>query len=449
MKVKRSCDSIKSLNISLENFMGVDNNRVKQPMISIKEPKWKSQSTKLLIIGCGLSGIGTAARAFYSGFKGEDILLIDKNQYFMEHFYKYTDSINQKVMRNQYSQHLAPNEYISLADFARLQMHTLSLYEKQQLREARKMERGLPPLDIFIAHTHSIINNLGLKDRAYTFSASNIEYDKTSKSWIVNDYNTGKQIFTKYIIFCLGQNNSKNTFLKTESIDNIRPNSTVVSGGGNTAAHIVLKCLQEGKQVKWLVRDELTYQCSDVPHQYFRDEGTIKFYNLTLNKKLKHLSKLYKGSAMVEHYELFSKYLQNNKLKIYENTIVSDYTVQQDHITIEIDHGEKLESEELIMCHGLTKNKFPLIHGKTIENVKGYALIDKETLELKNHENIFVSSIQGALGIGPAAKVIDGTRQSNEKIFNHILKTSIKSNVPRITNWGKISTVKYLNKGRE
>ncbi|MGF3106062.1 NAD(P)-binding domain-containing protein [Rossellomorea sp. DUT-2] len=456
MKYINDCDSVlgPSIDTSLMEEKAKDRSFTIKHLPYLRSIDEVPETTELVIVGAGLAGITLAARAWHLGFSEGKIAILDTNEMFAENFYKRTKNVKQKVMRSSYIHHLAPSEDLSLADFGRLAIDELSEIEKKQLHLARMSERSLPPLDLFLSHVNHVVKAHNLHNRGFKFDLAKVEQN-TDGTWTLISKN-GSLIKTKYVILALGQKSKEvqysNLVINAYEADissylNNESNTVSVIGGGNTAAHIILECLKNGKRVNWIIRDEERYACTDIPHKYWRDEGFLPYMKLSLSERINKIKEIYKGSAMLEHYEIFQEYKETRQLNIIEGEgIIDIYEDNKKHKTIKLSNDIELRSDLVISAIGLAISSFPEFTNSEYDLFNDFPVLSDETLELKHNKNIFVASSQSALSLGPAAKNIDGARISAERIFSEIaMREGIinKKNkkLKKLTNWSRINPV--------
>ncbi|RJO94823.1 hypothetical protein D3D03_16325 [Exiguobacterium sp. RIT452] len=452
VKFINDCDSVLNNEINSE-IMKFDrnsffNNIEELPVLQNKVEM--NSKTDLVIIGTGMVGITLAARAWHLGFKGDRITLIDGNEYFAENFFRRTKNSEQKIMRSSFIHHVAPNEDINLADFTRLKHNELTNIEKEQLTLARMGERSLPSLDIFLEHVKHVVINHNLHKRAFKFSADSIEQNTTGK-WIISD-SEGQKIESKYVVLAMGQSPKENMY-KEHSINahvdnfknylNEKVKTVNIIGGGNTSAHIVKSCLDRNLKVNWIIRNEENYACTDIPHKYWRDEGYLKFSQMTLDKRMEEIKRIYKGSAMLEHKGIFDDYKKDNALTVFDNATIQEIDKNK---TIILQNKTRVESDLIISTIGFELKKLPQIKNG-INTFNGFPVLNDSTLEAEGLKNLFIASSHSALSLGPAAKNIDGARIASERIFKELAKRegiekyNVKNILENLTNWSRNTPV--------
>lgn len=446
-----TCDSAAKPEYDLEGFVrGGRDRRLHVHLPELRNPADLPQSTTLTIVGAGLVGIAIAARAWHLKSVGRDMVILDDRHFFAEAFYRRTHAIDQKVMRSPYSHHLAPDEDLSLADFARLHSHLLTPGEQRQLRLARRYVRALPPLDVFLKHTESVVRQHELQRIAFRFCVTRIRRD--GSQWLLEDA-AGRSLRSRYVILALGQECKEGTFtpnILTQdllSLIDCPPTTIVVIGSGNTAGHVVVSCIDKGHRVCWVVRNELRFYCTDVPHPYFRTEGLLRFMRYSLDDRIRILRDTFRGSCMPEHYRLFKKFIEKGLLRVYERTVVRSVTRRVGGFRVVLSNGETLNCGRIIEAPGLRLRSLPAID-PPLALYGGFPVLHDHSLEPPNHRNLFIASAHSALSLGPAAKVIDGARLAIERILPTI--EAREEGVPedpeqvyrvRRPKWGKIKPV--------
>ncbi|WP_410491893.1 NAD(P)-binding domain-containing protein (plasmid) [Bacillus thuringiensis] len=435
MRIINDCDSILEIEKNLSVFTKETYNRVEQNHLMLKEESYLPKRTKLIIVGADLAGISIAAKAWHLGFRNKDLVILDENNYFAQQFIERTGNIEQKVMRSPYKHHTAYSQDISFSDYVRLNYQKLTKSERHQLYLDRLGERTIPPLDFFLSHTMHVVNKHNLHENAYKFKVKKIY--KKDNVWVIESDNN-KLIESKYIILALGSKVSNFNGFPTLEIPVFNGLSSSISsylgtnvqnlcvvGSGNTAAHIILASLIRGKKVNWIIRNEEIYKCTDIPHEYWRDEGLSSFMKLTDVDRILKLNNIFHGSAMLEHFFLFRYFKKRGAFKVYEHKTVNKQVAPN---KIQLSSGEVVDSDAVVVSNGLIPAKLPLIESEILFK-EGFPILKDETLEIKNEENIYIASTHSALSLGPAAKNIEGARLASERILMDIMRKEKKANV--------------------
>ncbi len=461
MKINRNCDSILKPQLAL-NLMTQSSNSAsvaETEMLNLREPSSLPRETELLVVGAGISGIALAARATHLGFTGQRLAILDSNETFAAQWQKRTCAINQKVMRSTYAHHLAPAEDLSLADFARLRSGLLTASEKRQLELARMGERSLPSLKLFMAHCAHVVRAHALYQSAFRTHVSSII--RSGSRWVVRDHE-GQEVRAKYVILALGQRaslleevGSKDGAMRVidalECSVNAYLNSArtlCIVGSGNTAAHVILEAVLAGKEVHWVVRNEERYDCFDIPHHFWRDEGYIPFAKLPYSRRLARLNELHHGSAMPEHFWLFRVFKERGLLHVHEGKGLAEVVARNaEGALVRLSDGTEIVADTLVNATGMRLTSLPVVDPPLRLN-GDFPILEDTTLEATGHKNLFIASAHAALSIGPAAKNIDGARLSAERIFRAIEAREIglgeegfpPSGMP-VTRWSRIVPV--------
>ncbi|MDG0059145.1 FAD-dependent oxidoreductase [Priestia sp. P5] len=435
MRVINDCDSLLKMEKNLSIFTEEFGNRAEYEHLKFKEASDLPKKTKLVIVGAGLAGISIAAKAWHLGFRNEDLIILDENDYFAKQFIERTRNINQKVMRSPYKHHTGPSQDLSLSDFARLNYKKLSRAEKHQLYLDRLGERAIPPLDFFLSHTIHVVIKHSLHTNAYKFKVKEIY--KKGDSWIIEDDNNNL-IQSKYVILALGSKVSNSNQIPPMTVPLFNSLSTSINdylseknqdicvvGSGNTAAHVILSALLRGKKVNWIIRNEEIYKCTDIPHEYWRDEGLSSFMKLSIPERELKLKEIFHGSAMLEHFYLFRYFKKRGSLKVYEHTVIEKQVALD---KIQLSNKEIIHVDAVVLSNGLVPSKLPSIQFDILTK-KGLPILIDETLEVAKGSNLYIASTHSILSLGPAAKNIDGARLASERILIDIVNKENKSNI--------------------
>lgn len=398
-------------------------------------------------------GIGVAARAFHNGF-GESMALLDANDRFVAQFMRRTRFIGQKSMRSPFPHHLAPDGDLSLADFGRLRLPDEPWSRAQLIQLTRMAERSVPSLSMFLAHVLSVIQQHELHTKAYQFKAERISHE--AGGWVIEDEG-GNQVSAQYVVLCLGQVEVAGTFGENplaipeilHKLHSMPSQRIIISGAGNTATQLITEAMRAGKghTVWWVVRGEPKFSCTDVPHQYFRSEGQTEFAKLGLPDRLQVLDQTNAGKGLPEHYRLFRQFVRRNLVHIFDGCHIVETTQNNGVTHVRLSNGKELDCDQIIEAHGLKMASLPQFD-PSIRTFHGYPVLDDHSLELVDHPGIFVASAHAALSLGPAAKLIDGARLANERIFSTIASRergitpdSTLTTGPLSPKWGRLTVV--------
>ena len=357
------------------------------------------QDVDILVIGGGIHGFGLVAElAARMGNDRIRIRLVDDQEYLCQRFLESIDGLRQTVLRSPYEHQLAPDGITQMIDFARLHMDGLDVAERRHVHHALASCRSIVPLDVFEGHINHLSRVLALADLC--------ERDKILSAlpkdgeFVVRTF-AGRQFRSEKIIFATG---AKPRGMRRQGVGDLeiwkpRHRKLVVEGGGVTAAHVVLTLERLYEEIEWRIGSSLVFQCSDVPHMYFRTEGLARFRSLNSENRQLELRRALKSSVMPEYATEIHKLVECGKLRIPEGeTWIPDQ--QSDRY---ISMG--FEANDCI------KRILPIG-----ENNEKLILCDK-TLEVTQFPGAYVSGWAAMDSVGPAAKNIDGVRICAERIL--------------------------------
>lgn len=418
------------------------------------EPGRAPGHVKLAVVGAGLIGVGIAARARDLGW-GSDTVVLDPHETFAEQFRSRAWSIGQTAMRSPYTHHLAPDGDLTLADYGRLRVQELTSAEESQLRIARLFERSVPPLDLFLGHTSSVIRQHRLHQHAFRFHVSSVT--RCNGGWVLESPR-GQRIVAQYVVLALGQSPRLSRFGRSPWDPDSSPahwsttRKVLVAGGGNTAAQLIVGAILSGRRVIWVVRREPRFACTDIPHAYFRSEGQIAFARRSLDERTQSLAVANGGSGMPEHYRLFRQLERNRLLEIVQGAVIHDCSTARApdaRYKVALSNGRVLVCDDVVEAYGLELASLPRIY-PPLHQYGQYPVLSDETLEAVGHPGLFVASAHAALALGAAAKLVDGARLANERIFSAIETVETGSRPrgtdimgPRRPRWGKLTPVRH------
>ncbi|POB11759.1 FAD/NAD(P)-binding protein [Sulfobacillus sp. hq2] len=416
IRYNKRCDSVWPIELGLDVFTEA---------IKLPEQKYiplrhapSVVDTRVAIVGAGPTGISLAARLWHMGL-GDSFVLLDERTTFAESFVSRLIAVGQHVMRSPYHHHLAPDGDITLAAFGRLHWSELAASERRQLDLARLSERSLPSARLFVDHMYHIISAHHLARSAFQFRVTDVHRD--GQYWMLCD-DQNRVVRAESVVFAMGQISSMTSWTGT-LIDPLSPNTSSgnhgnlvgVVGAGNTAGHVILNEVRAGYRVLWFVREDERYSCTDVPHRFFRDEGIADYLRQPLSLRRKVLQEAFLGSCMPEHYRLFKAFKAHNLVTVVNKPVVNVAQARDLQKVICSDSRVYLCSH-VYNATGLKPSPLPRIM-PDIATAGGYPVLHDTTLESVTAPNIFFAGIHSALSLGPASKLIDGTRLAAERIL--------------------------------
>ncbi|QXW92827.1 FAD-dependent oxidoreductase [Rothia aeria] len=366
-------------------------------------------SFDVIVIGGGLAGVNLGCSLYHT----DDLkyVIVDPGEKLGMNFLSMCDSIGQNVMRSPYEHHPGCQfvHDCELIDFARINYKSLTSVEKEQVKLAIMGHRSVVPMDIFEGFVYHIIESHELEkshiqDKAENVSLRNGIYVVSLKSGIT--------IKGKNVVFCTGQEALDLPAGYTSPWDsgilqNLKSGDRfAVFGGGQTAATLAYALLKRGASVDLYHRGKsIEFRCADVPAEFFRPEGRIRYVR---DGDLKFK----KSSIMLEYKEIFDFYCRAGSLKIYPEVGVKDGLVYKCGRELDMDMSVY---KEIILCFGLVPKSFRrLIDGNIdIWDIDYWCSI---------HDGLYVLGVGAEPILGPAAKNIDGHRVGVARILESISK---------------------------
>ena len=355
--------------------------------------------TKVLIVGGGIHGFGLLAQLVAWGKRcTADVMLIDRGEYLCGAFIDGLDAISQTILRSPYDHQLAPDGITQMTDIARMYFEHLEDSEREQLDLALASCRSIVPLDVFECHINHVANVLSLKSFCLRDSVERV-YPQGGSYTV--DTASGRQIQALRVVFATGgrerARRSPNP-VRSTGLSKLQEKA-VVHGGGVSAAHLICSDLGDYAAIEWRLRHQLVFRCSDVPHEYFRTEGLVRFSRLAAEDRADELVRAMRSTVMPEYRDHLVGLVAAGRLSILvSDDHLCEHDVDADHFTL-----CGFEAEDAIY--------------RLLPFEGGRAEVVDDTLEISQFRGTYVTGWLAVPSVGPSAKNIDGVRICSERIL--------------------------------
>lgn len=361
----------------------------------------------VVIVGAGIHGLGILAQLAADPKLGsKKIALIGDDEQLCGKFLKSIKDTGQAVLRSPYEHQLAPDGLIQMLDFARLYWDFLSAREQKQIKISLESARSLVPIDVFQGHVNYVCAALQLGRFAYRGRVTGISPTKRANNFIVS-LNDKIQIKAKKVVLATGARPRKQVL----DVSLLNEKEVAVIGAGLSAAQFVIDSARVGLTVYWNPKSTIEFQCSDVPHMYFRHEGITSFQAQSTEERKKTLRKASQSTIMPELKEPLERLVVDKKLQFANGN----------KIKVLAERGVKVKSFDGYVP------ECSLLNNLSLDLTK----FSDKTLDCDFMPGLFVTGWLAQHNLGPAAKNIDGVRICYERMRVPLLelKESHGSNV--------------------
>lgn len=352
----------------------------------------------IVIVGAGIHGCGILAQLVADPAIGsKKIALIGDDEQLCGKFLHSIKDTGQAVLRSPYEHQLAPDGLIQMIDFARLYWDCLSSREQNQVKISLESARSLVPIDVFQGHVNYVCAALQLRRFAYRGRVTGISHLERTNHFIVF-LSDSIQVRAKKVVLASGAVPRK----QHADVNLVNEKEIAVIGAGLSAAQFVIDTANEGLTVYWNPKSKIEFQCSDVPHMYFRHEGITSFQAQSIAERKKTLRRASQSTIIPELRENLVNLIAGKKLQFVSGKDIEVFTKK----------GMKLKSFDgyLPDCS--------LLNYLNLDLTK----FSDKTLECDFMPGLFVTGWLAQNNLGPAAKNIDGVRICYERIRAPLLE---------------------------
>src|SRR5882757_3278461 len=312
----------------------------------------------VVIVGAGPAGLAVAAALWHLGIR--DVVLLDRTGAPAQRFFALIDGLNQRVLRSPYEHHPGVEGYhdCELLDFARLHWAQLSPVERREIRMAQAGHRSVVPVDVFEAFCHQVATTHQVYPRTWPATVRRVDPDADG---VVLRTDSG-ELSARFVALCLGEER------KTAPADwfggalphgvsywdeptKVDGSSVVVVGAGLTGAHLVLKAMDEGRRVHWVLRaTEERYQCSDVNASFFRAEGRARFDGVPWADRQTLMGRERRASVMFEFRPLLREAEASGQLVVHRGRTVTGVEPG----AVRLADGGRIAGDHVVLALGTT-----------------------------------------------------------------------------------------------
>jgi cation diffusion facilitator CzcD-associated flavoprotein CzcO len=375
----------------------------------------------VVIVGAGPAGLAVAAALWHLGIR--DVVLLDRTGAPAQRFFARIDGLNQRVLRSPYEHHPGVEGYhdCELLDFARLHWAQLSAVERREIRMAQAGHRSVVPVDVFEAFCHQVATTHQVYPRTWPATVRRVDPDGDGVVLRTDD----GELTARFVALCLGE---ERRTAPADWFDGALPHgvsywdeptavdaeSVVVVGAGLTGAHLVLKALDEGRRVHWVLRaTEERYQCSDVNASFFRAEGRARFDGVSWADRLTLMGRERRASVMFEFRPLLREAEASGQLTVHRGRTVTGIEPG----TARLADGDRIASDHVVLALGTTPSIGDrLLPADLVGARDGWPDLDERTLAYRGAPRVFAVGAAACMVLGPAARNIDGHRVATARV---------------------------------
>ncbi len=376
----------------------------------------------VVIVGAGPAGLATASALHHLGVA--DVVLLDRTGAPAQRFFDRIDGLDQRVLRSPYDHHPGVEGYrdCELLDFARLHWAQLSPVERREIRMAQAGHRSVVPVDVFEAFCDHVATVHQVHQRTWPATVREIRPSPTS----VVVHTEDATVTARFVALCLGEERRPvpADWWHATPTDHVSywdeptpadAETMIVVGAGLTAAHLVLKAMDAGRRVEWVLRaDEERYQCSDVNASFFRAEGRARFdLGVPWTDRLTLMRRERRASVMFEFQPLLRTAEADGRLTVHRGRPVTGISPggHGDRVAVLLDGGDQVRGDHVVLALGTTPSiGTGLLPAELVGARDGWPDLDERTLAYRRAPRVFAVGAAAGMVLGPAARNIDGHR---------------------------------------
>jgi cation diffusion facilitator CzcD-associated flavoprotein CzcO len=375
----------------------------------------------VVIVGAGPAGLAVAAALWHLGIR--DVVLLDRTGAPVQRFFARIDGLNQRVLRSPYEHHPGVEGYhdCELLDFARLHWAQLSPVERREIRMAQAGHRSVVPVDVFEAFCHQVATTHRVYPRTWPATVRRVDPDADGVVLRTDD----GELTARFVALCLGEERKT---APADWFDGALPpgvsywdeptkvdgSSVVVVGAGLTGAHLVMKAMDEGRRVDWVLRAaEERYQCSDVNASFFRAEGRARFDGVPWADRLTLMGRERRASVMFEFRPLLREAEASGQLTVHRGRTVTGVEPG----AVRLADGGRIAGDHVVLALGTTPSIGDgLLPAELVGARDGWPDLDERTLAYRAAPRVFAVGAAACMVLGPAARNIDGHRVATARV---------------------------------
>ncbi len=374
----------------------------------------------VVIVGAGPAGLAVAAALWHLGIR--DVVLLDRGGVPAQRFFARIDGLNQRVLRSPYEHHPGVEGYhdCELLDFARLHWAHLSAVERREIRMSQAGHRSVVPVDVFEAFCHQVAATHQVYPRTWQATVRRLRPDADGVVLRTDD----GEVRARFVALCLGE---ERRTAPTDWYDGELPDrvgywdeptpdaeSVVVVGAGLTGAHLVLKAMDAGARVHWVLRaTEERYQCSDVNASFFRAEGRARFDGVPWADRLMLMRRERRASVMFEFRPLLREAEASGQLVVHRGRTVTGV----ERGAVRLADGDRIAGDHVVLALGtLPSIGDGLLSADLVGARDGWPDLDERTLAYRAAPRVFAVGAAACMVLGPAARNIDGHRVATARV---------------------------------
>ncbi len=393
---------------------------------SRKRAQKPSQSDSLdwLVIGGGIHGVHLSARLIgEADVSPERLLIVDPADHLLARWRRCTAATGMTHLRSPSVHHvgLAP---FALEGFAgKRRQHEPGLFTGPYKR---------PNLELFNAHSDSVIEDLGLEDRHVKARAlrCTVQPDGVAVS-LSND----QELFARRIVLALGSEDLHWPSWAPHDhplVDHIfepgfdptsltSPSKVAIVGGGISAVQAALRLQGEGHSVHLVSRHSVrTHQFDSAPGWLgpklmngFRRESCLEARRTMIRDAR------YRGSVPPTVRAHLRTAIDQGAIAWHEASVETVHATR-DKATLVLSDGNSLELDRLLLATGMSQERpggalvDELIETANLPVARcGFPVVDRA---LRWHPRIHVSGALAELELGPTSRNIAGARRAGERL---------------------------------
>lgn len=380
----------------------------------------------VVVVGAGPAGLAVACALWHLGVR--DVVLLDREGRPCARFLDRIDRLDQRVLRSPYEHHPGVEGYhdCELLDFARLHWARLTPVERRQIRMSQAGHRSVVPVDVFEAYCAHISAIHGVGERTWTAEVAEVRPDDDGVTVRGDGFSTR----ARFAVLCLGEERADAPdawwgggappagVSYWDEPAGQRGDRVAVVGAGLTAAHLIGRALDRGRQVHWVFRESRErYQCADVNSAFFRPEGRARFGSGDREHRRALMRAHRRASIMFEFRPALERAEAEGRLVVHRGEQVHAIGDGPGGVVARLASGASVTGDQVLLALGTTVSTGrALLPAGVTGDEDGWPLLDERKLSYLRAPRVFAVGAAAAMVLGPAARNIDGHRVATARV---------------------------------
>lgn len=203
--------------------------------------------------------------------------------------------------------------------------------------------------------------------------------------------------------------------------------TTLVVGGGLTAAHVVMDLARRHTPTIWVTRAQLRVQPFDLEFSWFsrfsKSAKLFDFYQCDMSTRACFLQEVHRGSIPPAMFENIRALLAQGLLTLTEDVhVLSVDNAESGRLKAILSNGVHVQCEQVVLCTGtqVTLDKLPMMQSlrqqRPIPELNGLPCL-QPNLQWSENVPLFIMGPLAGLTLGPFARNLAGARLGTDFII--------------------------------